>query len=482
MNFGTKKEALLVFLLLAFTYAYFYHDPGWNGNSRLGLTFAMVEEGRLTIDSYHNQEETATKDKAIYNGHYYTTKAIGSSLVAVLFYFPLYKLENLLNVKLALSELKYVLTFFSIGLPSALAGSLMYVLCKQVTGNRFRSYMSTIAINLGTMIFPYSVIFFAHQLAGALLFCAFFLIFQLNLEPNYRRKGILFLIGFLLGYALITEYPVAPIVLVLIAYFFYTVFKTGTANRSLAVIPPALGACIPIALTLAYSTSVFGNPISTGYTHSAVPEFQEQQSQALVGIGWPNPKAIFFMTMHPAFGLFWQSPVLIVALIGVWLMWRVSQYRVEALVSIAAFCSLIILYSGFYNWWGGWTFGPRYIIPMLTFLCLPLTLIPKRWFSSVVILGLISIMQMFIAVSSLILIPDDFYKQIGNLGYFAYSSIYSYCLHRLLDGEFSTNLGNKFFGLHMWTGLIPPLVIILIVTLAFLVRRDATKGLQSMRI
>ena len=114
MKNGTKRETLLVFLLLAITYSYFYHDPGWNGNSRLGLTFAVVEEGHLTIDSFHNQVNTFTRDKAIYNDHYYTTKAIGSSLTAVFFYFPLHRLEELLNIKLKLGEIKYLLTFFSI--------------------------------------------------------------------------------------------------------------------------------------------------------------------------------------------------------------------------------------------------------------------------------------------------------------------------------------------------------------------------------
>lgn len=476
MNSATRREALFVFLLLAFTYAYFYHDPAWNGNSRLGLTFAIVQEGRLTIDSFHDQEGTFTEDKAIYNGHYYTSKAIGSSLMAVVFYFPLYRLENLLHITLDLEEVKYLLTLFSIGLPSALAGSLMYILCKQVTDNRLKAYMATIALTLGTMVFPYSVTFFGHQLVGALLFGAFFLVFQLKIEPDYSRKGILFLVGFLLGFALITEYPVAPIVLILTIYYFFTVFRNSTVDRRLAIFLPALGACIPIAIILVYNMEVFGNPIATGYNHSAYPWFQQHQTQGLVGIGWPNPKAIFFMTLHPAFGLFWQSPVLIMSLIGLWFMSRISKYRGEALIVITAFFSLLILYSGFYAWWGAWTFGPRYLIPMLTFLCLPLVFIPKRWFLSVVILGIISIMQMFIVVASRIIVPDDFIKKIDQVGYFAYSTIYSYCLPLLLDGKFSKNIGVKLFGLNTWISLVPPFLVLLIITLVFYVWPDYSKS------
>ena len=477
----TKRDALLVFLLLAFCYAYFYHDPGWNGNDRLGLTFAIVEEGRLTIDSFHNQEGTFTKDEAFYNGHYYSSKAVGSSLIAVIFYFPLYRLEQLLSIGISLGVIKYLLTFFSIGLPSAFGGSLMYVLCKQVTDNRFQSYILTIVVNLGTMIFPFSVIFFGHQLAGVLLFCAFFLIYQMKVDPNYRRKGVFFLVGFLLGYAQITEYPVAPIVLVLTVYYIINLFKMGFNNRNLAIILPALGASIPIVLTLVYNNTAFGNPMATGYSYPADPWFQQQQSGGLVGIGWPNLNAIFFMTLHPAFGLFWQSPVLIMSLIGIWFMLRTSNYRAEALVAITAFFSLLILYSGFPFWWGGYTFGPRYLVPMLTFLCLPLAFIPKRWFPSIVILGLVSVIQMFIVVSSLILVPDDIFYQIEKLAYFGYSSIYSVCLKLLINGEFSHNVGNQFLGLNTWVSLIPLFMIIFVITLFFFLRRDNTKSFSSQK-
>jgi hypothetical protein len=481
MSFATKKEALLVFLLLACTYVYFYHDPGWNGNSRLGLTFAIVEEGRLTIDSFHNQVGTFTKDKAIYEGHYYTSKAIGSSLVAALFYYPLFRLENLLGFKLAIGELKYLLTFFSIGLPSALAGGLMYVLCKQVTGKKLHSFVFTVAVNLGTMMYPFSVIFFAHQLAGSLLFIAFFLIFQMKLGADSLQKRDSFLVGFLLGFALITEYPVAPIVLILTIYYFVVIFTKVVENRGMAAVLPALGALIPIAVVVAYNVVVFENLISTGYTHSADGWFLENQTQGLVGIGWPDPKVMYYMSLHPAFGLFWQSPLLILSLIGMWFMWRAPGYKFETLIAATAFFSLLILYSGFYNWYGGWTFGPRYLIPMLPFMCLPLAFLPRRWFPSVVILGLISITGMFIAATTSIIIPDTSYKLIDTLGYFQYSSIYSYCLQLLLDGEFATNIGTKLLGLNAWVSLIPVLLVLLGITIAFFAMHDDATSLPLLK-
>jgi hypothetical protein len=106
--------------LLALTFSYFYHDPGWNGNSRFGLTFALVQEGRLAIDSFHDREGTETGDKSFYQGHYYSDKAIGASLVAAVFYLPLHALRQLPGLGLDLGWVKYLLTFFTIGLPRRL--------------------------------------------------------------------------------------------------------------------------------------------------------------------------------------------------------------------------------------------------------------------------------------------------------------------------------------------------------------------------
>jgi hypothetical protein len=161
-------------------------------------------------------------------------------------------------------------------------------------------------------------------------------------------------------------------------------------------------------------------------------------------------------------------------------MWRVPNYRVEALIAVTSFFSLLLINSGYYLWWGGFSFGPRHLIPMLTFLCLPLVFIPKRWFSSVVVLSLVSIMQMFIVVSTQIRVPDDFYRQIDKLGYFAYSSIYSFCLHRLLRGEYSSNIVNELLGVNTWLSLIPLLLDIIIINLVFFVGQTSPKRSSSL--
>src|ERR1700693_6077895 len=74
-----RWRALLLFSVIFFSYAYFYEGGGWNQNSRLDMVRAIVEQGTLRIDAYHEN----TEDKAFANGHYYSDKAPGVVLLAV---------------------------------------------------------------------------------------------------------------------------------------------------------------------------------------------------------------------------------------------------------------------------------------------------------------------------------------------------------------------------------------------------------------
>jgi hypothetical protein len=450
-----QKDALLVFLLLAFTYAYFYQDASDNGDSRLGLTFAMVQERRLTIDTFQARHGLTTADKAFYNGHYYSDKAIGTSLLAAVFYLPLYGFTWLTHYQFPLQLTKYFLTFFTIGLISAFAGSLMYVLCKHISGDRAQAFLVTMAIALGTMSMPYSIVFYGHQLAAALLFCAFFMIFRLKVLPETYGKVSVFLIGFMLGFSLITEYTTFLIVLPLGLYYLSVIYRQQPARRLSSFLLPVIGGLIPLGIFFIYNTLCFGGPFTLGYSLSDSQFFREKMAQGLMGISWPRLNVLYYMTLFPAQGLFWQSPVLILALIGFYFMFRAREYRIEAVVATLAFCSFLIVNSGYYMWWGGWAFGIRGIIPMLPFLCLPLAFVPRRLNLLLVVLTIISIAQMLIVAASNVQVPDDFIANMGKLGYFEYSTIYNYCLDLLLRGKYAFNLGHNLLGLKNPMSLLP---------------------------
>jgi len=450
----SRRDALIVFCLLAICFGYIYQAPGWNGNSRFGLTFAIVQEGRLTIDSFHDREETRTGDKSYFDGHYYSDKAIGPSLIGAALYAPLWGMKLVFGHP-SLETSKVILNFLVIGLPSAIAGALMYLLCVHLTGSRFRALVATLAVALGTMYFPYSVVFFSHQLASSLLFGAFFMIFLLKRSLGRRGAGYRIAIGLLLGWAVISEFPTAAIAAPLAAYYVHAVWKAEPGRRLRALALPAIGGLVPIALQLGYNVLCFGSPFSLGYSNLSDPVYVEAMAHGVMGIQAPDLTVLFYTLFHPSLGLFWESPVLLMAPVGAVFLFRERRYRAEAIVATWIVVCYLVLMSGYSVWWGGYALGPRHIIPALAFLCIPLAFVPRKWTWLTVILGLISVAQMTIAAASSVLVPETMVLRIEAQRFFEYSNIYSFCLRELLNGNFARNLGTQYLGLQGWVSLLP---------------------------
>jgi hypothetical protein len=238
---------------------------------------------------------------------------------------------------------------------------------------------------------------------------------------------------------------------------------------------------------MSYNNIAFGNPFTIGYEHLG-NEFQESMSQGFMGISWPRLEVLFYLTFHPAHRLFWQSPVLLMALVGFFLLWRDKRYRLEGVVVLIAFISLLLINAGYFMWWGGYSFGPRHLIPMLLFLAIPLVLVPRRLIPLVIILAVISIGQMLIPLAGSMLAPDDYFIQNAHLKFFGYSSIYTYSWQKLLDGHFTYNLVGELLGLRNWMNLLPNVVSILAVTAIFVIaekhpsKMDSLPDIQSLSL
>ena len=92
------KDSLIVFLIVLLAYGYFFAGSDANANSRLALVRAVVEKDRLDIDSF-SKSSLPTGDEAYFHGHYYSDKAIGSSVFGVLVYAIILGGEDLLHTQ-----------------------------------------------------------------------------------------------------------------------------------------------------------------------------------------------------------------------------------------------------------------------------------------------------------------------------------------------------------------------------------------------
>jgi hypothetical protein len=90
-------------------------------------------------------------------------------------------------------------------------------------------------------------------------------------------------------------------------------------------------------------------------------------------------------------GVFILSPLLLLALPGFVLWWRSSRYRAQLVVIILSSLTMFLFNASSVMWWGGFSIGPRYLLPALPFFVLPMLLTlqywwPTGWFKAVVIL------------------------------------------------------------------------------------------------
>ena len=387
---GTTHHAqyLSLFILIFSCYVFFLHpNPGDNVNSRLDLTAAIANENTTRIDRYH----TNTIDKAKINGHYYSDKAPGTSIwalpVAVIF-----RLRGTVSPESV--WFRYVATIFVVALPAALAAVLVLVFLTHLTGNGIFSLAIALFYSLGTLAFPYSTMFYSHVLTASLALTAFYPLFSARLKKDEPTPRIIALAGTLCGAMVITEYPSVITAGILFIYAFLTVRKKWNCIFFI------LGMLPFAAIVLIYNQISFGNMFTSGYLHEAMPDFNAGMAQGIAGFTLPEIKTFYGMLFSPGRGLFWESPFLVFSIPGWLFIFRRREYRLEAMIALAIVLEVLLISASAFMPEGGMAMGPRYLIPALPFLCIPIAFVPVRKTAVKGLflgLGIASIALMFIA-------------------------------------------------------------------------------------
>lgn len=266
---------------------------------------------------------------------------------------------------------------------------------------------------LGTLAYSYAELFMSHQLAAVLAFAAFYALWRLR-RGEWREWGYP-LAGLFAGLAVVAEYTVA------LALVPLGVYGAVTAQRKLRAAALGLTGVVPPALFLAwYHARVFGHPLSTGYQHLNDPGYAGWHISGFLGVTVPDLGALGASLFSPLRGLLTLSPVLLVALPGLYLAWRRRDARPEAALGAA----VLVLYTYFtasfsYASWG-WTTGPRHLTPVAPFLLLPLgcavTWARERWpaGAAAIVLGAVSIANTGIA-TMVNYIPDSVSNAVHHL-------------------------------------------------------------------
>lgn len=324
-----------------------------NERTRLYLTLAVVESGSLHIDA-QVKEFGKPFDVAKRDGHYYSDKAPGASflaLPAVWLYRVVggaYSIEQVTNFART-----WVMVPFSILSLLLLRHILLDVGVARPIANR-----TALALLLGTNLFHYGAAFFGHALVTCASLGAAFAILRATHASTPRRQHLWQLLaGFCGGMAFAIEYQAALLCVgIALAYLSIKEFRTLKA-----ILMPALGAALPIALVLVYNKLAFGSPFQTSYGFID-SSFAEVHSHGLFGITLPSMDALYGLIFSPSRGLLLCAPLVALSVLGMRALWR--RCRWLAVYVLFGCATYFLTVASFPVWFGGWGFGPRMLIPL----------------------------------------------------------------------------------------------------------------------
>jgi hypothetical protein len=204
---------------------------------------------------------------------------------------------------------------------------------------------------------------------------------------------------------------------------------------------------VPFAAALAvYQWICFGSPFVTSLERSG----SFTQKGLLFGVfGDPHAERLWAITFPEYRGLFFSSPILLFALAGMVMMWRQRAFRAELIAIVAITLVFLLSVASFNGWHGGAAFGPRYLLPVIPLLGIPMMFAADRvrWLWLAVGIASIAINLAATAVDAM---PLDGVER----------PLTGYIVPRLLHSEISLaqdsgNLGERLFGKGNAVSILP---------------------------
>jgi len=321
-----------------------------------------------------------TGDLAFARGHAHPNKAPGASIAAVPAYAVVWGLERVLRID---PDDAWVMTVNAwlagaggVGLLAALGVVVFWRVALRLSGDdEPASLFATIALALGTLYFPYATMLYDHDLVAVALLSAFALAYG---GTNVRR---LFGAGLCAGAAVIASY-LSVLALAILALY---VLHRARAR----VVAFLAGTLPPLAVLGAYNLACFGRVVTSNYAWQN-PYFKDAQGGWLDIFGRPDPGILAALLVSPVRGVLFASPVLLIGVVGLVHMLRSRDKRPEGWLCVAMIVHILAFNMTFKAWHGGWACGPRYLIPALPFLALPIALAwtPRRRLVAAALLGI----------------------------------------------------------------------------------------------
>ncbi len=323
-----------------------------DGQSMFGATRAIVERGDVAIQAAPGYINPGVPGL---HGQYYSKYGPAQSLLAV----PLYLLGRALE--------PLVPGFYRPELPN-MAASALPVLATVAT----TVLLALCAVELGAAVWGalglgliyalatpapvYATQWFSEPLTALLVLAVFYLLLRDRRDRRGPAVWRPLLAGGALGLAVATR---VETLLFVPPFLLYALLPAR--RRAVRVAAFAL----PLAVTLAglglYDAVRFGSPLDTGYVNASAWDQHDLHPEHSL----PSLFAgLYGLLLSPGKGLLEYAPVTLLAPLGAALLW--ARRRAETAVLLGVIGIDTVAHANvLIRWLGGWSWGPRFLIPVL---------------------------------------------------------------------------------------------------------------------
>ena len=276
-----------------------------------------------------------------------------------------------------------VSAFFMMSIISIITMVTIFLICRDMfTLPIWASMAAAILFAFGTPAWSYSITIYQHAVAACFSMLMFYFTWQ------YRKRGKYHfvwasLVWSLYGFSLFFDYPNAVLLLPNMLYLLLSSFRVRRYHEGQRVafsfnfaIVTSMIFFVLIAGYLGYhNTTYFGSWHSiannlTRYTPGTEVQIADttplvhlsRVGKALTEELFPTGVGILLFGIDK--GLFFFSPVLLMAVLGYLTLWdKRRSMELGVLATLPAFN--LFVYASFGDPYGGWAFGPRYLVPAM---------------------------------------------------------------------------------------------------------------------
>lgn len=261
---------------------------------------------------------------------------------------------------------------------TALTGGLLAAFVQARGSVRITGVLAALVFGLASLAWPYAGSLFSQPLAALGLLIAH--VGSVSAHEKRDWKSAL-VAGLGLGLAGTSSsspwvlLPLYPLYLISWEMLTKASWKKTLKHSLPLLIAFGLGAGAFFLSHVAYNYVRFGTFFATGHGQFASRTF------SLLYLG----QGTIGQSISIVRGLIWFTPFTLLIPFGLWLGWK-KRLRWLAL-ALGESMLFFLLISSFYSWWGGHTWGPRYLVvimPILTLLVVPVldyVFQPGRWFT-----------------------------------------------------------------------------------------------------